>query len=294
LGDVHRALELAVKLAEHNDAALTVIDVVKEPPLFLQGIYPVATWSSVADREDRLRVKTSWIDSDLVRCTTKVVQGRPAVEIIKEVLREGHDLVMKDVQVDGDDDALFFGSVDTRLMRSCPCPVWLVKPRGPAPFGRVLAAVDPQAISPERNRTNATIMELASAVAQTETARLDVVAAWTGPGEAMVSDSVDSAIMRQYLEVTESKSRENLESIIQVSQVPIPADNVHFCHGHPGNVIRDVATKINADLIVMGTLARNGIPGLVMGNTAESVLRTVSSSVLALKPDGFQSPVELN
>ena len=41
----------------------------------------------------------------------------------------------------------------------------------------------------------------------------------------------------------------------------------------------------------MGTLARTGIEGYLIGNTAETVLQRVECSVLTTKPDGFVSPV---
>ncbi len=43
----------------------------------------------------------------------------------------------------------------------------------------------------------------------------------------------------------------------------------------------------------MRTVGRIGIPGLLIGNTAEEVFQTTNCSVLAVKPEGFQSPVEL-
>jgi len=43
----------------------------------------------------------------------------------------------------------------------------------------------------------------------------------------------------------------------------------------------------------MGTVGRTGIPGLIMGNTAESILNNIGCSVLAVKPPGFVSPVTL-
>jgi nucleotide-binding universal stress UspA family protein len=52
-----------------------------------------------------------------------------------------------------------------------------------------------------------------------------------------------------------------------------------------------MADKYNVDLIVMGTVARIGIPGLIIGNTAESIFEQVKCSVLAIKPDGFETPV---
>ena len=41
----------------------------------------------------------------------------------------------------------------------------------------------------------------------------------------------------------------------------------------------------------MGTVARTGISGLVMGNSAEQVLDEVHCSVIAVKPPGFKSPI---
>jgi nucleotide-binding universal stress UspA family protein len=41
----------------------------------------------------------------------------------------------------------------------------------------------------------------------------------------------------------------------------------------------------------MGTVARTGISGFVMGNTAETILSQIDCSVLAIKPPGFETPV---
>jgi nucleotide-binding universal stress UspA family protein len=49
--------------------------------------------------------------------------------------------------------------------------------------------------------------------------------------------------------------------------------------------------RLNVDLVVMGTVARAGIPGFFMGNTAESILNQIDCSVLTVKPPGFVSPV---
>jgi len=49
------------------------------------------------------------------------------------------------------------------------------------------------------------------------------------------------------------------------------------------------ALQLNSDLLVMGSVARSGIPGLVVGNTAEKILGHVDCSVLVLKPKGFKT-----
>jgi nucleotide-binding universal stress UspA family protein len=62
--------------------------------------------------------------------------------------------------------------------------------------------------------------------------------------------------------------------------------------GEPERAISHFVDRNGVDLVVMGTVARSGIPGVVMGNTAERVLQRLHGSVLAVKPPGFVSPVE--
>jgi nucleotide-binding universal stress UspA family protein len=52
--------------------------------------------------------------------------------------------------------------------------------------------------------------------------------------------------------------------------------------------------KIEADIVVMGAVARSGISGFFMGNTAEIILNRIDCSVLAVKPPGFVTPVTLD
>ena len=47
------------------------------------------------------------------------------------------------------------------------------------------------------------------------------------------------------------------------------------------------------DLIVMGIIFRTGVLGVLIGDTAEDVLKKVDFSVLAVKPDDFITPVKL-
>jgi universal stress protein E len=71
----------------------------------------------------------------------------------------------------------------------------------------------------------------------------------------------------------------------------IPLINTHVKEGLPESVIESVAKNIDAELVVMGTVGRTGIPAALIGNTAEHVLDQLSCDVLALKPSGFVSPL---
>jgi len=64
--------------------------------------------------------------------------------------------------------------------------------------------------------------------------------------------------------------------------------------GYPEDEIPQFVVSEGVHLLVMGTMARSGIPGLVIGNTAEDVLRRAVCSVVAVKPEGFVAPVSVD
>lgn len=66
---------------------------------------------------------------------------------------------------------------------------------------------------------------------------------------------------------------------------------VHLSKTSPSEMIINTAIRHDVDLIMMGMVGRIGIPGFIIVNTAESILQQVKCSVLAIKPEGFQTPV---
>jgi nucleotide-binding universal stress UspA family protein len=69
--------------------------------------------------------------------------------------------------------------------------------------------------------------------------------------------------------------------------------HIHVVKGPAQYVVSELARELEVDLVVMGTVARTGIDGFFMGNTAESILGELDCSVLTIKPPGFTSPVTL-
>ena len=62
--------------------------------------------------------------------------------------------------------------------------------------------------------------------------------------------------------------------------------------GLPDVAIQHFIQAHNIHLLVMGTIGRGGIQGIMIGNTAERLLPEVHCSVLAVKPPDFVCPVE--
>jgi universal stress protein E len=69
---------------------------------------------------------------------------------------------------------------------------------------------------------------------------------------------------------------------------------VYLLKGEPGHLTPELAAKMEVGLIVVGTVSRAGVAGLLIGNTAEKILRQADCSVLTVKPDGFVTPVRLD
>ena len=62
--------------------------------------------------------------------------------------------------------------------------------------------------------------------------------------------------------------------------------------GSPVTAINGLIYLYRIQLLVMGSVGRSGIDGLIVGNTAEQVLGKVNCSLLVVKPPDFASPVQ--
>jgi nucleotide-binding universal stress UspA family protein len=93
------------------------------------------------------------------------------------------------------------------------------------------------------------------------------------------------------LKTAERVHRRKLDDFVQrLGAVDVPL-SVDIVKGDPGETILSLAKERRSDVVVMGTVGRSGIDGVIIGNTAEKVLNRIECSVLALKPPGFVTPI---
>ncbi len=292
------ALHRSITLAMENNAKLTLMDVVKPVPGNLGMVTDVATPEElqaliVKDHRTRLLEIEADCSDTGVELDAVVSVGDPAVEIVRQVQRDQHDLVVKTADGPSVADRMF-GSIALSLMRICPCPVWVLKPDTHKGFHRVLAAIDPAAQDSPHQRLNQDILELAFSIAQQSKSELHIVSAWDVWMEKLLrrragDDEVDSLASQQ-----KAKVQKALDGLLQVPNANTDDIRVHLRRGSAAAAIGSVAQEIEADLLVMGTVCRTGISGFMIGNTAERVLTAVACSVLALKPSGFRSPITMS
>ena len=193
------ALDRAVLLAKKNMAYLTVAKIV---PLRPRGADRIAETMSVSDaqefavqaRRGELEKLIEPVQQCGIRVHAEVLSGTAFLEIIREVLRQKHDLVIITANDDGGLKRHFCCSTALHLMRKCPCPVWVMKPTQGKRFARILAAVDtdPYKSDTEHDAMNTKIMALASSLAEREQGELHIVHAWTMYGESLFRSSAGS------------------------------------------------------------------------------------------------------
>lgn len=298
-GPDRAAFELALGLAGRNGGRLTVLTVVDELPrdlLRLAAAMPSGALQDLAVREARelLERAIAAAPADGVPVVADVACGKPSIEIVRAVLRRRHDLVVIAGSARKGLKGRIFGSTGMRLMRKCPCPVWVVNAPPNTRFKRVLAAVDPDPADPVRDGLDARILGLAASLAELYGGELHVVHAWQPIADALLhtwgTGSPDGEAGARAATVGPDHQR-LLDELLDRCGIAPAACRRHLVEGDPAALIPEVAATEGIDLIVMGTVARTGLQGYLIGNTAETVLRHVTCSVMAVKPDGFVSPV---
>jgi nucleotide-binding universal stress UspA family protein len=142
-------------------------------------------------------------------------------------------------------------------------------------FKKILVASD---LTDASRRALSTALDLARAVGGHVTA-LHVLELpyesrqWFLPGNA------DVQALRAALATQEETARTKLAA--QVG----PGVDVVIAQGIPVDEIVTHATKVSADLIVMGTHGRRGLQHAVMGSVAERVVRTATVPVMTIRGD---------
>jgi len=299
-------IALATEVAATHSAQLTVMEVLPEAGLteeLLDGTISPADLASAlrGHRQQELEQLCIAARRRLPQgVEVKVLTGIPFIEIIREAVNGDYGLIIKAAAGNDQPGDAQFGSTDMHLLRKSPQPVWIQVPDRSSPVKRLLAAVDVLNPAAETPAFNEQILTLANWAAETFHAELDVISAWHVAGAEQLERSVrpivgeqEMAQLRARLEETARRRQERLKRWYEERFPQSDRPGWHLLGGSPRQLIVQWAWNHDVDLIVMGTVGRTGIQGFLIGNTAEAVLSAMDRSVLAIKPDGFVTPVDL-
>ena len=271
------ALRWALALAAENQAFLHVVDVLpgaKEGRVSARGILR-SRKSEVAARLRALGrfVEPGWRRGVAVQ--VEVLVGRPFVEIIRAVLRNGHDLVVLNAESQegrrGDPQQ----RTGVHLLRDCPCAVWMVKGDQREPHRRVLAAVDADEDWSGAQNESLRVLEFAKSVAESGDCELRIVYGlghWTSDYSVSRLGTHDS----------------RLDQLLQRCDLSLAHHHVYIESGAVVDVVATLCAEV--DVLVMGTVWRGGPAGVLVADAAQDALARVDCSVLAVKPEGLITP----
>jgi len=217
-----------------------------------------------------------------------VARGTAHVEIIRQVLRAGHDLVVVGPRESSLVHRTLVGSVSLHVLHECPCPV-LVSPRRCEPGPRVvLSAV-------ALHDFTSSVLELSAAVVKLRGGEWHVYHCPEYPDEGgMRLQGASDEETEEYEAGVRKHAWEELHRLCDpLAEQTGVTPKFWMSEGLPSEQITLAVAKLGADLLVLGTIGRPGLVGGLIGNTAEKVLNTVECSILAVKPDGFESSVTL-
>ncbi|WP_152613113.1 universal stress protein [Tateyamaria sp. ANG-S1] len=289
-------------LAKANGAHLTLMDVSETDQSDMARM--LATLSGqrgrevgaelIAARKEQLEQVAVGLRQEGAEVTTMLAQGVGFIEVIRHVLTYDNDLVLK--AADQTPTWNVLGGPDLHLLRKCPCPVWILNSKAEPKAKRIVAAVDPDPTDATRDALNHKVMQLATSLSVQDDAKLDVLNAWYLYEEHLLRSSrvhTPPEDVEALLLTTKQESHARLTAL--TDQYTEFADRMQIMHvkGVAADVIAQHTHEQHIDTLVMGTLGRTGLSGMFIGNTADTILSRVACSVLAVKPEGFISPVTI-
>jgi universal stress protein E len=280
------ALSQSVWLSRQTGARIVLANVI---PDFSMSVHWGPHEREENQRELSIRSDTSMrrliVDLEAVDLGVefRTLIGEPFVEITRAVQAGCYDLVLAGTRGRATWERFFVGSTSKRLIRKCPSAVWIVKAEHVGQPKVVLACTDFSAVSFKAVTKGLWLAQQAGA----EFHLLHVVDDKDVPEDIISRVPKGSSLRQEINDEAVRRMDEFLESLT-VDRTQI---QVHLSWGAPWQEICRVSQHQAADLIVIGTVGRSGIKGVLLGNTAEKVLDACECSVLTIKPDDFVSPI---
>ena len=147
---------------------------------------------------------------------------------------------------------------DWALLRQAHCPVYLIKKGTIESGANVLVAIDIARKDDLHSKLNERVLEFGRAL-------------------------VDSIPNSNLYAVNAYESSEKFVSPSDLAhKAGIIRTHAHTVDGTPEKVIAAIAELVKADIVVIGTAARDGLKAAVIGNTAEKILDAIASNLLTV------------
>jgi universal stress protein E len=271
LQKAHPALKKAVVLAIASGARLTLLStfVLPQPMVDVGRISArEIVNAAIRDRRRKLEKIAAGLRRRGLQVKCVVEWDYPQHEaVVRHVLTARPDLLVAESGRHGRIARWILSNTDWELIRSCPCPLWLVRSGTLPKKPRLLVAVDPGHADARRSRLDSRLLSAAQTLVRHVGGSMAIVHA-DDAGDTQI-DAVERLASRHH----------------------VPAANRYVIPGNTTRVLPEVAEEARADILLLGAVSRSRLNQPFIGTTAERVIDHVECDVFVVKPVGYKSPV---
>ena len=271
-----------------DEGEIEILAIVYEPALegYLgnTAIYEPLRQRVLAERRENAAGLARAVESQGVRASGKAVWSHPMhAAVAAEVAAGGFDLVVAapaNLHQGGGTRVRGLSHGDWQVVTSCPVPLLIVKSDGLAKYRKIVAAVDPFHAHAKPAELDREILRRAQSLQVATGATLAALHCYF-PLEYFGAD------LTQLPPRDERFVDARLETVRKLcTEAGVPPSCARLVAGAPHAVLGAMQQRGEADLIVMGALARGRFAELILGNTAERVLHDGNGDVLVVTPRG--------
>lgn len=286
LGDVGSDTErMAMSIARKFDSEIIPLFVFPNLP---RDIKPDAIRERARSRLDDLRNRLT--DTGINTLDPIFATGPPFRPIIHHAAIHDVNVILMSAGMVTESGSVRLSATAGRVVQRSSKPVWLVRPGSRSELKRILCPVD---FSKHSSRALRNAIRLAKSMGA-ELSILHVADSSSLIPTLQLSDLTHSNKIQEAYEGEHQTLFDDFLAGFDFRDVP---NKAVFRVGPIVPTIRDVAGKLKADLIVMGSAGQTGLARMFVGSVAHSVLRDMPCSVITLKSEEairveFDSAVE--
>ncbi len=270
----HLALERCKELPPDSDLEIHVA-------LFVPNQGADGVGSTFKERNAWLAEQVQPYINDGYSITTEVILFSSLYESVIEVAEKADvDFVIKPMRHHSLFSSVVRTSTDWNLIRHCEKPLLLVSTIPTTRGKTVLAAVDVCSGDDAHDALNDIVLYQTERIARALGSKCALVNAFRTATPAMTVGSIDSVPIPTPRDLIRERQT-GADELLAKSKVE--TKDIFIEEGSAAVIINDVARRIDAGVIVIGTVARKGLGAAIIGNTAEAVLEGSSVDVMVVK-----------
>ena len=216
----------------------------------------------------------------------EVIESRVSYEIIWEkhiyswllthCKKHHYDMIVKTGRRS---ESLFHTPTDWHLFRKSHVPIYSVSSNHKSIHHVILVALDLMTKREGKRQLNHRLMEVGFQLAMQTNSSLHCCYAIEIPRLLK-----DMHIVDAHKQVATVKSKAKGEATELLDVYEIDDDHIHIEEGKAATVLSDLAEKLQADCVIIGSMSKGDVSGMLVGSTAEDVIQHLNRDLLVISP----------